>query len=489
MKLKNRINLVFFLVLIAVFAITAFSFLAVYTLFSDFEANYHFVVQRLNTNIYALMIVSALTAISGVIIFRGLMGRILNLIEELNKFSRRMSEGSYDSRLSIKGEDELSELSSNLNRMVDSYGEKISVLENTIDKRQEAVRELQILNELTGFVMSEVNSQIILTNFASRTSDLIKSDYCAVLLFEPDSTNTKLFITKDGVQDSSSVRINPEGVFRDLLNNFEPFRFSSPQQQDKEIPDEHITLPEMNLRAKDLLALPLVFSQKLMGVLILANKRGGTFDQDDEDAMMRFTFQAFQTIAMHDEIANLAITDGLTGISNFRHFSETLENAVALAKRYGTQLSLMILDVDHFKNFNDRYGHLFGDEVLKSIALMISLEARKTDLTARYGGEEFAVIMPHTPYEGARTLAERIRTKVEKNLFVLSDKTTVNLTVSIGFASIPMNTQDKTKLIELADKALYTAKEKGRNLSCGISDGTLQKNAQPPDLPHNAPNV
>jgi diguanylate cyclase (GGDEF)-like protein len=487
MNLRNRVNIIFFLVIAAVGVIIGFSFLIVYTVLSGFEKDYNFVIERLNMNIYALMIVSALTAISGVLIFRGLMSRILSLIEEVNRFTQNMIQGKQDSKLTIRGSDELNMLSVNLNRMADSYREKISVLENTMSKRQRAVRELQILNELTSFVISELDFEAVLKNFANRTSDLIKSEHCSIIIFEPDSLTSKTFVTKDGVQDPSRIHIDPEGIFKNLLKDFVPLRLSAAGLAAAENTEKNISIPELNVHVKDILALPLIFSAKLTGLFILSDKVEGTFDLDDEDTLMSFSFHAFQTIAMHDEITNLAITDGLTGLYNHRNFQKTLIKAVDYANRYETSLSLLIIDVDNFKTFNDIYGHQVGDVVLKSIASLIAEEIRKTDFAARYGGEEFAVIMPETNYNGARILAERLRTKINDTPFVLPDGDKALIAVSIGFASMPENTQDRTQLIAMADKAMYLAKSKGRNLSFGIGDNTDAGDAQHEESSWSAP--
>ncbi|MEK7698428.1 MAG: hypothetical protein AAB310_02515, partial [Nitrospirota bacterium] len=175
MTLKQRLNIIFFVVVAAVLAIMGFSFMAAYNIFSDIGRDYNLIAQRLNTNIYALLIVSALTAISGILIFRGLMSRILKLIEELNRFTQSMIRGEQNIKIDVKGSDELKSLAENLNTVADSYKEKISILETAVDKRQRAVREMAILNELVGFVTSEMDLDVILKNFVSRTCDLIKS--------------------------------------------------------------------------------------------------------------------------------------------------------------------------------------------------------------------------------------------------------------------------------------------------------------------------
>ncbi|MBI4698997.1 MAG: diguanylate cyclase [Nitrospirae bacterium] len=445
MTLRQRISISFIIVVAAVIALIVFSFKA------DYAA------------LYGVMMVAALTAIAGLIIFSGVINRMLKLIEALNGFAQGTIQGTKDIRLDVQGSDELSRVAVNVSKMADTYKEKISDLEKEVSKRQRAVRELSILNELMGFVTSELKFEIVLKSFVDRAGDLLKSEYCAAVIFEAGTFATKYFITREGTPDHTSVQMNSEGIFKKPLNEMIPLRISSGRQ-------ERIKIPELNMEVRDVLSVPLIFSNMLYGLLLLADKKEGTYEQDDEDTLMDFAFQAFQIIGMHDKISNLAVTDGLTGLNNHRYFQEELTKTSEIAKRYGKHLSLLILDVDHFKSFNDSYGHQVGDMVLKSIARLMRDHVRKTDFAARYGGEEFAVIMPETGYNGARILAERLRTKIAENPFILPNGEKTLLTVSVGFAAIPEDTQDKTQLIALADKALYFAKENGRNRSHGYGD-------------------
>ena len=157
-----------------------------------------------------------------------------------------------------------------------------------------------------------------------------------------------------------------------------------------------------------------------------------------------------------------AATDPMTKLPNFRVFSETLEREVAQAIRNGLPLSLLMLDVDHFKEFNDRHGHLAGDEALKQIGDLLRANVRGGDLAARYGGEEFAIIMPYTPMAAANMAAERIRSSVNKLKTAKGP-----LTVSIGVACLSLHARDQEALVREADAALYSAKFNGRN--CVVS--------------------
>jgi diguanylate cyclase (GGDEF)-like protein len=167
-------------------------------------------------------------------------------------------------------------------------------------------------------------------------------------------------------------------------------------------------------------------------------------------------------------LKTLAITDGLTGLFVHRYFKIRLENEFARILRYNLNLSLLILDIDHFKRINDTYGHLQGNAVLKSLSEILQQNSRKADVLVRYGGEEFCIILPHTNQEGAAVYAERIRKAVEDFDFkILNSSRTMKVTVSVGVASFPdVDAQSAEDLIRFADTALYQAKESGRNRVC-----------------------
>ena len=161
------------------------------------------------------------------------------------------------------------------------------------------------------------------------------------------------------------------------------------------------------------------------------------------------------------------ITDPLTGIYNRRYLDRRLKEEVKRTHRYGFPLSVLLLDIDHFKLLNDKYGHQFGDMVLNTVSQTVAQSARITDVVARYGGEEILVIATNTPVPDAVHLAERLRNKVEAIDLSTDDDDSAGeystVTVSIGIAGMSEETSDEESLIEKADKALYQAKKEGRN--------------------------
>ena len=161
------------------------------------------------------------------------------------------------------------------------------------------------------------------------------------------------------------------------------------------------------------------------------------------------------------------LTDPLTGIFNRRYLDRRLHEEAAVARRYGRPLSVMLLDIDHFKRINDGYGHQIGDHVLSALVEAVAGVLRESDIFARYGGEEFMVIAPHTPQLRATDLAERLRKCIEAHEFKLTNERgedlDIRLTVSIGVASFSDEIADMDKLVHAADENLYRAKHEGRN--------------------------
>ncbi|MET3600560.1 diguanylate cyclase [Martelella mangrovi] len=169
-----------------------------------------------------------------------------------------------------------------------------------------------------------------------------------------------------------------------------------------------------------------------------------------------------QIIQQEDKLAAAARADGLTGLDNRREFDRVLDTRIQTARETNQPFALLIIDVDHFKVFNDTYGHLAGDDVLRQVAQVISENARDGDRAYRYGGEEFVMIMPGLRAYEAAAIAERVRKAISEHTMVLPDGSESQLTVSIG-VSVFNPQASQPDIVDLADKALYTAKTEGRN--------------------------
>jgi diguanylate cyclase (GGDEF)-like protein len=179
-------------------------------------------------------------------------------------------------------------------------------------------------------------------------------------------------------------------------------------------------------------------------------------------SILKFMSGANVEANYHEEIYRLMTVDALTGANNRRYFNEALEREHNRAHRYKRDLSLLVFDVDHFKQINDAHGHLTGDAVLRQIAAEVRPKLREQDIFARVGGEEFAVLLPEIPRDGAITTGEKVRRIVEAATFQV-EHLALTITVSVGVASIDPKIKEPSALYERADQALYAAKGRGRN--------------------------
>ncbi|MGE5259190.1 MAG: GGDEF domain-containing protein [Hyphomicrobiales bacterium] len=175
-----------------------------------------------------------------------------------------------------------------------------------------------------------------------------------------------------------------------------------------------------------------------------------------------------RTAVLYEKVKNLSVTDELTGLYNRRFFMQSLTREIRRVERYGNDLALLMLDIDNFKKYNDAFGHLAGDRLLRRFSDRLRQQVRNTDVVTRYGGEEFAVLMPDTDISMAAHLAERIRTDFQdRPVAVHGAQSAGKITVSIGCAQLAEKAGSKADdLIRMADDRLYHAKNNGRNQIC-----------------------
>ena len=208
-----------------------------------------------------------------------------------------------------------------------------------------------------------------------------------------------------------------------------------------------------------------VLDKKIFAALLLCGCRAAG------DPLLTILTHSFisemQRLKLYERVQQLAITDGLTDVYVRRHLMERLQGEVDRCKRFGLKLSFLMIDVDFFKRFNDDYGHLVGDVVLKHVAATIKASTREVDLVGRYGGEEFGVLLVETDQSHAAAAAERIRSAIAERAFTAYDEI-LKVTISVGCATYSPLRNEAPLIVEAADAALYEAKHRGRNQVCVI---------------------
>lgn len=211
------------------------------------------------------------------------------------------------------------------------------------------------------------------------------------------------------------------------------------------------------------LGAPLLHKDEVIGVITLDRSEVNAFSPEETKIAMAFANHvaiALENARLYERAQRQATTDGLTHLYNSRHFYMRLEEELERSRRYDHSCSVIILDLDNFKRYNDRYGHLAGDDLLRELADILENTVRETDVLARYGGEEFTIILPETSAEHAYLLAERLRETIRVHEFVVRDAQQVGrITISAGVATHPENATEPEALVQAADMALLRAKE------------------------------
>jgi diguanylate cyclase (GGDEF)-like protein len=216
-----------------------------------------------------------------------------------------------------------------------------------------------------------------------------------------------------------------------------------------------------------LLSVPMVRGGELLGVLNFERPRKTDFGPDEMEFFAAVADQvglAVQNASLHEQTVALSITDPLTGVPNRRHLFQQLEAEIARAARFDTPLTMLMIDIDHFKHLNDTAGHSAGDDVLRKVCQLLKLNLRKVDTLARYGGEEFVVLLPQISRVESLEVAEKLRKGIaEGNLEHGRTQPGGRVTISIGLATLPLDATEQSKLVDCADSALYASKRGGRD--------------------------
>jgi diguanylate cyclase (GGDEF)-like protein len=337
---------------------------------------------------------------------------------------------------------------------VDEQQKRLENLQSEWQATQESLRQLLSQRDQLGllvqllhhFVLATTRQDILLT-LLKELPPFLWLDKMEVVVFDA----TTLYGTWDVLSEQISIE--------EVANQSEGKLPSWAREQ----------LPKSITQTFDFVLVPVITDDAVIALMRLSRPSKKPFTADELrflEAVANQTALALERVKLIAFLENLSITDALTGIANRRHFEWRLSEEIERARRYKYPLSTLMLDLDHFKQVNDNYGHQIGDIVLQQVAQRLRRILRRTDFLARYGGEEFIVLAPQTPADRALILAERLRQVIAESPIPVADNLQIHITISIGVAVFPNHAQNESELVRAADAALYKAKQMGRNRVC-----------------------
>ena len=336
--------------------------------------------------------------------------------------------------------------------------------QETLDR---TIRNIKVLYDISKAISQIDNMKQLLLAILDQAINRVGAQKGSIMLYDGDEDLLRLQVVRGLPDKLAEERINRgeqqcktfrpgEGIAGTVFKTQETYLSHN---TDKDTRYEHSKDSNIN----SIVCLPLLINDEAIGVLNITNKKeaDAVFSEEDIEILTAITHQAAMTIEKAD-LYQLAITDELTGLYVRRFYFRRLEEELRRQKRYDNRLSMLMMDIDHFKKFNDTYGHEMGDEVLRVVARTLQAEAREVDVVARYGGEEFCILLPETDPVGALKAGERFRAAIEAQEIPHEDGF-VKVTASFGTAEATEKTPKGEDLIRNADVALYHGKANGRN--------------------------
>lgn len=308
----------------------------------------------------------------------------------------------------------------------------------------------------------------VMTTLLDASKKIVQYDLGLVVLFN-EQTKANRVVAEAGRDQANwmgrEFACAPRrGLISWVIQNQMPLSYVSFRSRKGKTPLFHRRWKMSNI-FDSVFVIPMHVKGEPIGAVLFASRKNHFFSKSIKKMLEVIVVQAAVSIKnarMVGDLERLATTDGLTGLMNHRTFQETLSSEVERARRHPAPISLLLVDIDYFKNFNDEYGHPLGDFVLREVGQVLVRTVRKVDVVARYGGEEFAIILVNTSTEGALQMARRIVRAVNQSRFQYQGLS-LKIAVSVGSATFPVHAHARNKLIEFADRALYEAKRKGRN--------------------------
>ena len=346
----------------------------------------------------------------------------------------------------------------------------------TIRHRSKHINVILRLSMLTGLPM---RLEATLNLLCDMTAEIVAYDKAIVCFWDENQEQMQARIVR-GFPDSA---LNSADLAKTNILNLWAVKFSRPllvprfqaSPRSPVVPFED-QAPDLlrSTGAKCALAVPLFVTGKVRGSLQLFSSTANSYSQEDAQLLWVFTLVAENLLTREcagESLMRFAFTDYLTGLRTRGYFEQQLDLEFKRAERRRQKFALLMIDIDHFKNLNDTYGHHVGDQVLREVALILVKDMREVDTVARYGGEEFVIILPETSETAALFVAERLRRAVEKAKFFAGSPGAIqHLTISVGLAVYDRDARFKRDLIESSDAALYAAKHEGRNRTVSYSE-------------------
>ena len=344
---------------------------------------------------------------------------------------------------------------------------KNNLIEEQNAQLNEKVYDLWALYNASKMISTSLDIDVIFSNSVDMFIEISKATKGCVLYYEKESGQLIIKSLKGEYNKSiigTSVKIDKETI-EYLKKREEGIILSELRETETVIINFYLSNKEFFKNLKSEVLIPLTTNDEFIGIILLGMKY---MEEGYKPAQLEVLSTLGSQIAISSynaKLYNLAITDGMTKLYLHRYMQSRLDEEFERAKRYKKEFSFLMTDIDHFKIFNDTYGHQIGDKVLIKVADIIKKRVRKSDLAARYGGEEFAVLLPETSEEGAFNLAENIRKEIAETTLEFNGKN-ITITISIGVSSFNFTNNlqlSKEELIKQADLALYRSKESGRN--------------------------
>lgn len=405
-------------------------------------------VYKFKDRIIRILSLTAIISIFlAILLARGFTAPLANLIEG----ARYISGGDFEHRIVPLSSDEIGNLTATFDEM------RVN-LRNTKADLDYRILQLSTLYEVGKAISSELDFRKLQNMILEIVVKVIKAEKGSLMLLDDAEKQLTIGVAvglSEEVARDTRLEIG-ESVAGWAVKTRQPLFV-----RNVETDATFQSIKKRNIRTGTLMCVPMLAKDKLLGALNVSRSEPDSFSEKDFELFVNLANQA--AIAIDNaRLYRYAVTDEMTRLYNHRYFQQRLDEELQRADRYENHVSLIILDVDHFKKFNDTYGHPEGDRVLKTVARIIEKNVREIDIPARYGGEEFVVICPEKNIEGSLTPAERIRAAIEGFDFRINGER-VMLTVSLGVACYPDLAVSKSDLIQKADFALYYSKEHGRN--------------------------